>query len=93
MRKRWRKPRLHETLAGMLRGKRAADPKACWLIQQTDAKCVNRKVGSLFAKYLFQKLNERNRRMFERHIRSCLACAAAVHDAFELRRGFQRSKP
>lgn len=89
-----RKPRLPERLAKLLREKRSANPGARWWIE-TDAKCTNQRVGSLLARYLFNELNDRDRRTFERHVRSCILCGAIIHDALELRRGIksQNSKP
>jgi len=80
-----RKPRLPDLLEGMLRDRRLSQPKARWWIR-TDAKCSNGRIGALLARYLFQELNERDRRRFEEHVRSCIACGAAVHDSFELER-------
>jgi hypothetical protein len=83
-----RKPRLPERLAKLLREKRLANPNARWWIR-TDAKCTNRGIGSLLARYLFNELNDRDRRTFERHVRSCIFCGAIIHDSFELRRGLK----
>jgi hypothetical protein len=93
-RKEWRKPRLPDRLATLLRAKRLIDPKARWWIK-TDAKCTDRKVGALLAGYLFNKLNVQERRVFEQHVQDCILCGAMIHDAFELRRGLNahRSKP
>lgn len=88
--KHWRKPRLPPQLAEILRAKASVDPKARWLIR-TDAKCTNQKLGSLFARFLFQELNSQDRRAFERHVGSCIHCAAMVHVAFELRKDDKRA--
>jgi hypothetical protein len=88
------KPRFPERLAKLLREKRLANPHTRWWIQ-TDAKCTNQRIGSLLAHYLFNELNDRDRRRFERHVRSCIPCAAAIHDVFELQRALKAedSKP
>lgn len=89
-----RKPRLPERLARLLREKRSVNPNARWWFR-TDAKCTNQRIGSLLARYLFNELNDRGRRTFERHVRSCILCGGMIHNAFELRRGIktQGSKP
>ncbi len=86
----WRKPRLPPKLAEILRAKISVAPKARWLFR-TDAKCTNRKLGSLFARFLFQELNPQERRTFEGHVATCIHCAAMVHNAFELRREYKRT--
>jgi len=94
MPKNWRKPRLPAQLAKLLREKRRANPHAFFLIK-TDATCTDRRIGALMAKYLFRELNDIDRRAFERHIRSCIPCAAAIHHMFELQRALksERSEP
>jgi hypothetical protein len=89
-----RNPRLPERLAKLLQDRKLANPNARWWIQ-TDAKCTNRRVGSLLAPYLFNELNDRDRRRFESHAWSCILCGATIHDTFELRREIQTqgSKP
>lgn len=90
----WGKPRLPDQLETMLAERRSAQPETRWWIR-TDAKCTDGRIGSLLARYLFRELNERDRLKFEQHVGSCIACGAAIHDAFELRRDFKSrcSKP
>jgi hypothetical protein len=90
----WRKPRLPDRLERMLRDRRLSQPKARWWIR-TNAKCSNRRIGALLARYLFRELSEHDRRRFEEHVRSCIACGTAVHDSFELERDLKarRRKP
>ena len=91
MPKSWRKPRLPELLAKALRRKRRAEPHGRWMIK-TDAKCTNRKAGTLLIGYIFFELNERDRQTFELHVQYCIACAAATHNAFELRHAFKAER-
>jgi hypothetical protein len=84
--KEWRKPRLPDRLARLLRAKRSRDPQALWWIE-TDAECTDRQTGALLAAYLFNELSDQERRVFERHVQNCIFCGAVIHDASELRRG------
>jgi len=85
---------LSPRLIKLLRNRRLANPNARWWIK-TKAKCSNATIGSFLARYLFNELNDHDRRVFERHVRTCISCGAIIHDAFELRRAInaEDSKP
>jgi len=84
-RKLWRKPPLHSYVARLLREKRASEPKV-GVVVKTNAKCTDRKMDALLGGFLFQSLNDKDRRRFERHVRTCIACTASVHNAYDLMR-------
>ncbi len=56
---------------------------------KTDAKCTDTKSGRMLAGYLFGDLSQEQCDKFERHLRDCLACSAAVVTARNVRAALQ----
>ena len=84
-------PELPEILKAGLEARKAVDPEAEYTVT-TRATCTNRRLGSLFARYSFDELDEPGRLRFEQHVRTCISCAADVHNDFVLRRLYQRER-
>jgi len=41
---------------------------------RSDARCMDKKVGQLLGKYLFQAVNAEEKDVFESHLEDCLPC-------------------
>jgi len=52
---------------------------------KTDAPCTNKKAGNLLVPYLFGELSPATVATFEKHMRGCTVCGAAVMNAWNIR--------